>query len=252
MATNNKKTTTGNGSRELAVVAGDLADVSTMFPVADCLSNILYSKGLYISLKNRPYITVDGWQIAGAFYGLGARVVEVEKMDTGQATFTHFGKTKALSGYRAKAEIFDVRTGTVVNANEAICLNSERGKEDFAEYALHSMAQTRAIGKAYRTRLGGIVKLAGFESTPAEEMDAVIVANSVPNNPTPPPYYPPEPQPGVITPETAHSAVKAYKRRVSATNAENAHNDANKGQLEASVVEDAEVVAEVLETPLKD
>ena len=33
------------------------------------------------------------------------------------------------------------------------------------------MAQTRAVGKAYRNILSWIVKMAGYEATPAEEID---------------------------------------------------------------------------------
>ena len=33
------------------------------------------------------------------------------------------------------------------------------------------MAQTRAIGKAYRNILAWIIRAAGYEPTPAEEMD---------------------------------------------------------------------------------
>ena len=54
-----------------------------------------------------------------------------------------------------------------------------------------SMAQTRAIGKAYRNCLAWIIRAAGYEPTPAEEMDyntntavapvpAVAVAQAVP------------------------------------------------------------------------
>ena len=32
------------------------------------------------------------------------------------------------------------------------------------------MAQTRAIGKAYRNVIGWVMKLAGYEATPSEEM----------------------------------------------------------------------------------
>ena len=35
------------------------------------------------------------------------------------------------------------------------------------------MAQTRAVGKAYRMKIGWLLKVAGYETTPAEEMDAV-------------------------------------------------------------------------------
>ncbi len=35
------------------------------------------------------------------------------------------------------------------------------------------MAQTRAVGKAYRNILAWLMKAAGFEATPAEEMDFI-------------------------------------------------------------------------------
>lgn len=36
--------------------------------------------------------------------------------------------------------------------------------------SVYSMAQTRALGKAYRMALSWIVKMADYEPTPAEEM----------------------------------------------------------------------------------
>ena len=47
----------------------------------------------------------------------------------------------------------------------AICTNKEKRQTAFDEYAVASMAQTRAVGKAYRIYLGWIMKMAGFEST---------------------------------------------------------------------------------------
>lgn len=41
------------------------------------------------------------------------------------------------------------------------------------------MAQTRAVGKAYRMKIGWLLKVAGYETTPAEEMDAVQQAEVV-------------------------------------------------------------------------
>jgi hypothetical protein len=47
----------------------------------------------------------------------------------------------------------------------------ERSKEKgFDEYAILSMAQTRAIGKTYRNVIGFVMKTAGYEARPAEEM----------------------------------------------------------------------------------
>jgi hypothetical protein len=54
----------------------------------------------------------------------------------------------------------------------AICSNKEMSKKGFDEYAIASMAQTRAIGKAYRNKMAFIMKMAGYEATPAEEVPA--------------------------------------------------------------------------------
>ena len=47
-------------------------------------------------------------------------------------------------------------------------------KRSFDEYAICSMAQTRAVGKAYRLLIGWLMKSAGYEATPLEEMDGVF------------------------------------------------------------------------------
>lgn len=51
-------------------------------------------------------------------------------------------------------------------------MRDERTWKDRDDYALRSMAQTRATSKALRGPLGFIVTLAGFEATPSEEMPA--------------------------------------------------------------------------------
>jgi hypothetical protein len=53
----------------------------------------------------------------------------------------------------------------------AICSNKEAIKRNFEEYAIASMAQTRAEGKAYRMLLSWLISAAGYETTPAEEAD---------------------------------------------------------------------------------
>ncbi len=51
------------------------------------------------------------------------------------------------------------------------------------EYAILSMAQTRAVGKAFRNQLAWLMKAAGFEATPAEEMDFVHEEPKKPSKP---------------------------------------------------------------------
>jgi hypothetical protein len=67
--------------------------------------------------------------------------------------------------------LFDMRSQHTVGAGFAICSNKESGKKFYQEFAIASMAQTRAIGKAYRNILAWIIRAAGYEPTPAEEME---------------------------------------------------------------------------------
>jgi hypothetical protein len=60
--------------------------------------------------------------------------------------------------------------GHEVAAAESMCLRSERSWAKRDEFAVRSMAQTRASGKALRLALGYIVTLAGWEALPAEEI----------------------------------------------------------------------------------
>ena len=66
-----------------------------------------------------------------------------------------------------------------------------------SESSIRSMSQTRTIGKAYRTVLAWVMKMAGFEPTPAEEMpnlavesEAHVVADEKPSAAAPPPAAP--------------------------------------------------------------
>lgn len=72
-------------------------------------------------------------------------------------------------GWEARVEARTL-AGQVVGAAEAECLRSEKQWKSRDDYALRSMAQTRAVSKALRGPLGFVVTLAGFEATPAEEM----------------------------------------------------------------------------------
>jgi hypothetical protein len=96
--------------------------------------------------------------------------------------------TKDLSNettikYMATCEVRNINTGNVVATGIALCSNAEKTKRYFDEYAILSMAQTRAIGKAYRNLLAWLMKAAGFEATPAEEMDFAVEEPKKPSKP---------------------------------------------------------------------
>jgi hypothetical protein len=70
----------------------------------------------------------------------------------------------------------------VISAAESICTRSERTWKERDEYAIKSMAQTRACAKALRNVLAWVAVLAGFEGTPAEEIAGVKGAAGAPVN----------------------------------------------------------------------
>lgn len=110
--------------------------------------------------QQNAYPLVEAWQFTGALLGLFPRLVETKDLS----------KDNNLK-FEATVEIIEQATGKTVGRGVAICSNLERGKEYFQEYAVLSMAQTRATGKAFRLCLGWIMKAAGFEPAPAEEVD---------------------------------------------------------------------------------
>lgn len=139
----------------------ELTSPSQIMGFATNLKNLIVQNNLFTNIKGKNYVNVEGWQIAGAFTGIFPVVENVENLSEGS-------KYK----YRAEVTLID-KTGMKVGSGVAICTNQEAGKKNFDEYAVASMAQTRALGKAYRMRLGWLLKIAGYETTPAEEMDAV-------------------------------------------------------------------------------
>ena len=76
---------------------------------------------------------------------------------------------KLDDGWEARVE---ARTldGRVVGAAESECLRSEARWSTREDYAIRSMAATRATSKALRQPLGFVMTMAGFDATPLEEM----------------------------------------------------------------------------------
>lgn len=142
----------------------NLTSPSSIMSFATSLKELIVQNKLYTNIKGKNYVNVEGWQIAGAFTGVFPLVEKVEDLSDGQ-------KFK----YRAEVTLRD-QDNNIVGSGMAICSNKEPGKGQFDEYAVASMAQTRAVGKAFRMKIGWLLKIAGYETTPAEEMDAIVEA----------------------------------------------------------------------------
>jgi hypothetical protein len=147
-----------------------------MLNLSKDLAKLIKEKGLSSNIQGKQFVNVEGWQFAGASLGLMPIITETTDLTR---RGTEPGQVEIK--YMAKCEVRNINTGQLVATGVAICSNFEHSKKRFDEYAILSMAQTRAIGKAYRNLLAWLMKAAGFEATPAEEMDFAV---ETPKKPT--------------------------------------------------------------------
>jgi hypothetical protein len=124
--------------------------------VANELARVIRAQKLSIRISGREHVLVEGWTLLGTMLGV----------------FPVLTWTRHLEdGWEARVEARTL-TGAVVGAAESECLRSERRWASADDYAIRSMAATRATSKALRQPLGFVMQLAGFEATPAEEIPA--------------------------------------------------------------------------------
>src|SRR3990167_102066 len=145
---------------ELAIKKSyELGNPEQVAEMATILKSHVVKHKLFSMIVGKAYVQVEGWQFAGGLLGMFPRVVSISNLS----------KDKEIK-WQAEVEIVNIRTDKVIGRGFAICSSAEGKKKGFDEYAILSMAQTRAIGKAYRNVIGWVMKLAGYEPTPSEEM----------------------------------------------------------------------------------
>jgi hypothetical protein len=129
--------------------------------VAKAVAGVIDSTDLAVNISGRKYVRVEGWQTLGALVGVFASVAWTKRIqDDGRW------------GYEAEAIIHRL-SGEHVSTASAECWSDEENWQGKADFQVRSMAQTRACAKAFRLALGFVMGLAGYEATPAEEMDGV-------------------------------------------------------------------------------
>lgn len=138
----------------------DIANSSETMHLAQDLARFIKENKLFHNIQGKAYVNVEGWQYAGARLGI-VPIIE---------SLTNYSNDKEIK-YQALVKLLDLKSQQVIGSGYAICSNVENGKRNYQEFAIASMAQTRAIGKAYRNILAWIIRAAGYEPTPAEEMD---------------------------------------------------------------------------------
>lgn len=133
--------------------------------VARSLSAVIDRQQLYVTIQGRRYIRIEGWTLLGSLVGVFPVTIWSRALPDG-------------NGWEARVEARTL-SGSLVGAAEAQCCRDEPNWRDRPEFTLRSMAQTRAAAKALRLPLGFIATLAGYEATPAEEIDPTEVEQNV-------------------------------------------------------------------------
>jgi hypothetical protein len=141
-----------------------MVNKDSMLSLSNELKRFVKDAHLVSNIKGKDYCNVEAWQMAGASLGLFPIITSVQDLSS----------EKEIK-YMATCEVRSYQDNKLVSVGIAICSNKEGSKKFFDEYAILSMAQTRAVGKAFRNQLAWLMKAAGFEATPAEEMDFATV-----------------------------------------------------------------------------
>ena len=139
--------------------------------VANCLAPLVREQGLTVKglnarNKDAEYVTVEGWEVLGTMLGIVPVTTIIEEIKNDK---------DRIVGYKSRATLYqnpiiqndEIVGGTIIARAEATADRSGFQKDLFA---IASMSQTRALGKAYRMGLSWIMKMAGFEGTFAEDM----------------------------------------------------------------------------------
>lgn len=137
----------------------DLSKPLQTIKFAEVLTKFIKEKNLTTRIQNKDYVNVEGWQFALSQLGIVPVLVSLD----------NHSEDKVFK-YRAEVNLIRLSDDKVIGKGIAICSNTEPTKKSFQEYAIASMAQTRAEGKAARMLLSWLMKAAGFETTPTEEM----------------------------------------------------------------------------------
>lgn len=127
--------------------------------IANSIAPIVEKSKLYENIKGKKYVKAEGWTTMLAMLGIFPSTEYSKRMD----------RPNGEIAYEARV-VLRHYSGVIVGAGEAICSNREKIRGSWEEYAIKSMAQTRAEGKAARLGFSWIMTLGGFAPTPAEEM----------------------------------------------------------------------------------
>ncbi len=144
--------------------------ISEASAIATILKDLIERQNLVMTISGKKYVRFEGWQTLAAMLGLAVK--EIDTIQTDDITFV------------ARVQVIRSGDGAIIGQASGECGEDWEKKPAFAR---RSMAQTRAAGKALRLNLAWIISIAGYEPTPAEEMEAIAIPAEKPEQRRPHP-----------------------------------------------------------------
>lgn len=127
--------------------------------IASALKDVIDKQGLTADIRGKKHVLVEGWTVLGSMIGIFPVLESCEPVEV-----------DGVPGFCATVTA-QTMNGNVIGKASAYCMRNEARWRSADTYAVASMAQTRATSKALRIPLGFIMQIAGYEVTPAAEMD---------------------------------------------------------------------------------
>ena len=146
-------------AKDLAPAILDLkpsAMVARATEVADLLKDIIERQELFTMISGKKHVKAEGWMALMSMMGINPKEARVIEHTDGS--------------FEAYVELINMKTGMIVGGGSALCGIDEQRWKKADRYARRSMAITRATGKAARLCFAWVMALAGYNTTPAEEM----------------------------------------------------------------------------------
>lgn len=162
-------------SRALVRAESPAEFVTKAQEIAKSLMGVVEERQLYSVINGRRHPLVEAWTFLGSMMGaFGSSVYPVTEwtrpvMGSRDRGFQLDPTGEDVVGWEARV-LAKTTDGAVVGASEAMCTRLESKWRSRDDYAIRSMAQTRATSKALRQPLGFLMQLAGYDPTPREEM----------------------------------------------------------------------------------
>lgn len=129
---------------------------------ATALKAVIDQQNLAVQIGDsaKKHVMLEGWTLLGSLTG----VFPVELGEPEPIV-----DSNGNGGFRSHYEAQTIN-GAIIGGATAYCTRSEKRWKSADDYAIASMAQTRAAAKALKMPLGFVMSLAGYSPTPAEEM----------------------------------------------------------------------------------